>query len=126
MTTETITNAQRSAQRRYYQAEPMTPVAMTMGQRVKLDSERQWWTVRGVAGEDVVVLTRQAPFRRRGALEYTVVDWRAGVRGPVNTIGQGWDVDTDAQCQELAELVQAGKWAVSSRNWLPIDVTVVR
>ncbi|ORA45345.1 hypothetical protein BST46_25295 [Mycobacterium timonense] len=104
----------------------MTPVTMTVGQRVKLDHERQLWTVRGVAGEDVAVLTRQAPFRRRGALEYTVLDWRAGVRGPVNVIGQGWDVDTDEQCQQLADLVRAGKWSVTVRNWLPIDVTEVR
>lgn len=126
MTTDTITNAERSAQGRYYQAEPMTPVAMTVGQRVRLDAERQWWSVRGVAGEVVVVLTRQAPFQRRGALEYTVIDWRAGVRGPVNVIGQGWGVDTDEQCQELAELVRDERWLVSMRNWLPIDVTDVR
>lgn len=125
MTTDTITNVQRSQQRLYYQPELMEPVTMNLGQRVKLDSERRWWTVRGCAGE-VVVLTRQAPFRRRGALEYSVVDWRAGVRGPVNAIGQSWDVDTDEQCQELAELVRDGKWSVSVRNWLPIDVTEVR
>lgn len=125
MTTQTITNAERSKQRQYYQPEPMTPVDMAVGQRVKLDAERQWWTVRGRV-DDVAVLTRQAPFRRRGVLEYTVLDWRAGVRGPVNTIGQGWDVDTDEQCQELAELVRDGKWAVSSRNWLPIDVAEVK
>ncbi|MGJ6127381.1 hypothetical protein QN239_32905 [Mycolicibacterium sp. Y3] len=126
MTTDTLTNAARSQQRLYYQAEPMTPVTMAVGQRVRLDAERGWWTVRAVAGEDVVVLTRQAPFRRRGALEYAVLDWRAGVRGPVNVIGQGWDVTTDEQCQELADLVQAGKWSVSVRNWLPIAVTDVK
>lgn len=126
MTTDTITNVQRSEQGLYYQVEPMTPVAMAVGQRVKLGDERQWWTVRGVAGEQVVVLTRQAPFRRRGALEYTVLDWRSGVRGPVNVIGQGWGVDTDEQCQELAELVRDERWLVSVRNWLPIDVTDVR
>ncbi len=125
MTTQTITNAERSKQRQYYQPEPMTPVDMAVGHRVKLDAERQWWTVRGRV-DDVAVLTRQAPFRRQGAWEYTVLDWRAGVRGPVNTIGQGWDVDTDEQCQELAELVRDGKWAVSSRNWLPINVTDVK
>ncbi|OMC24292.1 hypothetical protein A5739_24615 [Mycobacterium colombiense] len=104
----------------------MTPVAMTVGQRVRLDAERQWWSVRGAAGEVVVVLTRQAPFQRRGALEYTVIDWRSGVRGPVNVIGQGWGVDTDEQCQELAELVRDERWLVSMRNWRPIDVTDVR
>ncbi|MDZ4268178.1 MAG: hypothetical protein U1D00_21215 [Mycobacterium sp.] len=125
MTTNTITNVERSARGMYYQAEPLPAVAMTVGQRVRLDAERQWWVVRGVAGE-VVVLTRQAPFRRRGALEYIVIDWRAGVRGPVNVIGQGWGVDTDEQCQELAELVRDERWLVSMRNWLPIDVTDVR
>lgn len=120
-----LTNIERSKLGHYYQPEPMTPVAMTVGQRVRLGSERQWWTVRGRV-DDVAVLTRQAPFRRRGALEYAVLDWRAGVRGPVNTIGQGWKIDTDAQCQELAELVRDGKWSVSARNWLPIDVTEVK
>ena len=126
MTTDTITNVERSAQGLYYQAEPLPPVAMTVGQRVRLDAERQWWSVRGAAGEVVVVLTRQAPFRRRGALEYTVIDWRSGVRGPVNVIGPGWGVDTDEQCQELAELVRDERWLVSMRNWRPIDVTDVR
>ncbi|OKH71780.1 hypothetical protein EB73_09875 [Mycobacterium sp. SWH-M3] len=126
MTTDTITNAERSAQGLYYQVEPMPAAAMAVGQRVRLGRERQWWSVRGVAGEEVVVLTRQAPFRRRGALEYTVLDWRSGVRGPVNVIGQGWGVDTDEQCQELAELVRGERWLVSMRNWLPIDVTDVR
>lgn len=125
MTTQTITNAERSKLRQYYQPEPMTPVEMAVGQRVKLDTERRWWTVRGRV-DDVAVLTRQAPFRPLGAWQYTVLDWRAGVRGPVNTIGQGWDVDTDEQCQELAELVRDGKLAVSSRNWLPIVVTDVK
>lgn len=123
--TDTITNAERSARRWHYHNEPMEPVEMAVGQRVKLDAERRWWTVRGRAGE-VSVLTRQAPFRREGALEYTVLDWRAGVRGPVNSLGQGWDVDTDEQCQELAELVRDGKWVVTPRNWLPIVVTVVK
>ena len=95
MTTDTISNVERSAQGLYYQVEPMKPVALAVGQQVKLDGERQWWAVRGVAGEHVAVLTRQAPFRRRGALEYTVLDWRSGVRGPVNVIGQGWGVDTE-------------------------------
>lgn len=124
MTTETSTNAQRSEQGLYYQPEPMPPVAMAVGQRVKLSAERQWWTVRAVAGP-VVVLTRQAQFRRRGSLEYTVMDWRLGVRGPVDVIGHGWYVDTDEQCQDLAEQVRDGKWTVTVRNWLPIDVSEI-
>lgn len=129
MTTETLTNTARAQQRMYYQREPMTPVVMEVGQRTRLDGERQWWTVRAAAGQDIVVLTRQAPFRQRGALEYTVLDWRSGVRGPVNVIGQGWrleSVDSDAQCQELADAVHAGQWSVSQRNWLPIVVTDVK
>jgi hypothetical protein len=104
-----ITNEQWHAQGLYYGQQPMEPVAMQAGQRVKLDTDRRWWTVRGLTAH-TVVLTRQAEFQARGALVYTVIDWRAGVRGPVNVVGQGWDVDTDEQCQQLAELVRDREW----------------
>lgn len=116
-------NIERYADREYYRLEPQTPIELAVGQRVKLhlDSRRCWWTVRGLTA-DTVVLTRQRDFRPRGERVYTVIDWRAGVRGPVDVIGQGWDVSTDELCQELAELVRAGEWRISQRNWVPIDV----
>lgn len=98
---------------------------MSVGDRVKLDSDRRWWTVRASTA-DVVVLSRQAEFRSRGTLVYTVIDWRVGVRGPVNVIGQGWDVEHDERCRELADDVQRGKWEVSRRNWLSVEVRAVR
>lgn len=118
-------NVERYADREYYRNEPQTPVELAVGQRVKLhlDSRQRWWTVRGLTA-DTVVLTRQRDFRPRGERVYTVIDWRAGVRGPVNVIGQGWDVSTDERCQELAEMVRSGNWDISQRNWVPIDLNI--
>lgn len=119
-----VPNEVRLTYHGHYRQEPAEPIALEVGQRVKLSRDgRKWWTVRGVT-EHTVVLTRQAEFRAKGVLTYTVIDWRAGVRGPVNTIGQGWDVDTAEDCQELAELVADGDWSISHRNWVPIDVIV--
>lgn len=123
--TETISNEQRHAAGQYYGRQPVAPVAMCLGQRVRFESDRRWWTVRGVTA-DTVVLTRQAAFAPAGTRVYTVIDWRAGVRGPVNVIGQGWDIDTDEECQHLADLVSDGEWAISQRNWVPIAVVEVK
>jgi hypothetical protein len=124
MTSNMLTNEQRCAHGLYYRSQAVQPTALRVGQRVKLDTDRRWWTVRGLP-DHTVVLTRQAEFCRRGALVYTVLDWRAGVRGPVNSLGRGWAVDTDEQCQELSELVCDATWEISQRSWLPIAVAAI-
>jgi len=124
MTAAALTNQDRHNWLLRYRHDPVEPTPLRIGQRVKFGRDARWWTVRGKT-DDTVVLTRQATFRPKGDLAYTVIDWRAGVRGPFNTIGRGWNVHTDAQCQELAELVRDGEWEISQRNWALIDLVLV-
>ncbi|MFD6517318.1 hypothetical protein [Rhodococcus sp. NPDC060176] len=94
----------------------------TVGERIVLtgDSKKKW-TVRAQT-ENFTVLTRQADFKPKGTLSYTVIDWRKKIRGPANTIGQGWNVDTDDQCLELCQLMEAGQREVSHRNNVELDL----
>jgi hypothetical protein len=105
----------------YYSPKPVTPIPLSSGDRIKFKDDRRAFVVRATS-PNFAVCTRQADFRPKGELAYTVVDWRNGVRGPVNVIGQGWDVTTDEQCDELCALLDAGRWKVSQRNWRRIDV----
>ncbi len=91
------------------------------GTRIKFTDDRCRWQVRATS-ENFAVCTRQADFRPRGELFYTVVDFRQNIRGPVNVIGQGWKTETDEECRELVELVEAGKWAVSHRNRVALSI----
>jgi hypothetical protein len=123
-----IPNQVRYGRGWHYYPQPVDQIVrLTVGQKVKLYHDaggRFWWTVRART-ETTVVLTRQASFRKRGVLCYTVIDYRAGVRGPINVVGQGWDTNTDEECQELAQLVLDGEWEISQRNWVPIDLAEV-
>lgn len=106
----------------YYVPEPVTQIELAVGDIIRFAEESRYrWTVRAVV-DGVTVVTRQAQFKPKGTLLYSVIHWTAGVRGPVNVIGQGWEVDTDEKCQELADLVAAGEWEVSQRNWLRINI----
>lgn len=68
------------------------PTPMSVEDRVRFDGDRYWWTVAAVSAH-FVALVRQAAFRPKGNIVYTVVDWRHGVRGPCNLLGQGYDID---------------------------------
>jgi hypothetical protein len=101
-----------------YTPTPIENLNLEVGQRVRLAPGRREWTVRAQT-TDVVVLTQAD---RNGVLSYTVIDYRAGVRGAANTLGNGWLVQTDEKCQELADLIQAGHFEVSHRNWVPVEL----
>jgi hypothetical protein len=98
---------------------------LTVGERVKLSGtdSRLWWTVRAVS-EHFVALVRQAEFRPKGVLRYTVLDWRNGVRGPCNLIGQGWGDGSysEAECTAMLKEFEAGQLEVSQRNWERITI----
>ena len=85
-------------------AKPVTPVEMKVGDKVKLTGDDRWWDVKAVS-EHFVACTRQAPFQPKGTLVYTVLDWRNGVRGPCDLIGQGWGdgTYTEQECSEMLE-----------------------
>lgn len=119
-----IPNSERFAHGQRFHPTPTDPVPLSVGQRVKLAHDgRRWWTVRAVT-DVTAVLTRQVEFRPKGELTYTVIDWRLGVRGPADTIGRGWDVDSDESCQSLADCIRSGEWEVSQRSWAPIDLAL--
>jgi hypothetical protein len=125
--------------------------ALAVGARVRFGEPyggaRRWWAVRA-GDERFTILTRQADFKPKGTLFYTIIDRERGVRGPCNLIGQGWDdVGTSEGCESLLRSLQ---WAekvkeivsregsyeegdddpipveVSCRNNVPIDILEVR
>ena len=90
--------------------------------------EQNWWTVRA-QDDRYVILTRQAPFRPAGEVEYTVIDWERGVRGPCNLIGQGWHATMpDGECEHLLRALNGldddghPQVEVSHRNNVPIQI----
>lgn len=80
--------------------------SLEIGDRVRLktDREHNWWTVQAVSPNFTAVV-RQAPFQGRGVFEYTVLDWRNGVRGPCDLIGQGWG-DGSYSAKECAAMLE--------------------
>ncbi|ASR85098.1 hypothetical protein I5G78_gp016 [Mycobacterium phage Unicorn] len=102
-----------------------------VGSRVKLTSDgRRWWDVRA-ADERFAILTRQAEFRPKGEVCYTILDVEQGVRGPCNLIGQSWHATMpDEECARLLEALNADPRSdgveVSHRNRVPLDLGEVR
>lgn len=127
------------------QKRPVDPLPLNVGEPIRLD-DGHIWTVRAVSA-NFVALTRRITNRERlddwdqaeeyglrpsefsrlegvGSRLYTVIDWRNGVRGPCNLIGQGWGDGTysEAECAEMLAEFEAGDIEVSSRNWVRLDV----
>lgn len=87
----------------------MTTAIPPVGAKIKLrgDSNR-WWDVR-IADDRFAICTRQAAFKPQGEVFYTILDFKEGVRGPCNLIGQGWDTYmSDEACRELLEELRIG------------------
>lgn len=98
------------------------PRPMAVGDQVKLADDRRRWTVKAVT-ENFAVLTRQVAFRPAGTNCYTVLDWRNGVRGPCDLIGQAWGDGSysETECAAMLAGFEAGYLAVSQRNWVQIQ-----
>lgn len=74
-----------------------------VGDQLKLSGDRFWWTVKAVS-ENFVAATRKVPFQSDDEnVVYTVLDWRNGVRGPCDLIGQGYGdgLYDEAECAEM-------------------------
>jgi hypothetical protein len=101
----------------------VTPIALEVGQRIKLDHDRRWWTVRAVT-EHFAAVTRQAEFHPVGTLCYSVLDWRNGVRGPCDLIGQGYGDGSysETECAEMLNCFESGVLKISQRNWVRIEI----
>ena len=98
---------------------PTTPIPLDAGDRIRFGLEpRRPYTVRA-RSEHFVVCTRPRDFAT-GEFVYTVIDWRGGIRGPVN--GQSVDVSTDERCRDLLDDLEAGRWEISHRNRVQLDI----
>ncbi|MCZ4586147.1 hypothetical protein O4328_21060 [Rhodococcus opacus] len=98
---------------------PTTPIPFDAGDRIRFGLEpRRPYTVRA-RSEHFVVCTRPRDFAT-GEFVYTVIDWRGGIRGPVN--GQSADVSTDERCRDLLDDLEAGGWEISHRNRVQLDI----
>lgn len=127
---------------------PMAPIQLEVGDQVKLH-QRVRWTVRAVSA-NFAALVQQVPFAEKGTMQYTVIDWRKGIRGPCNLIGQSFGDGeyNEADCAEMLrqfeyvseddpariEALAAGKttWVpamfgleISHRNNVPLDIESV-
>lgn len=58
-----------------------------------------------------------------GDIYYTVLDWRNGVRGPCNLVGQAYGNGnyTERQCAQMLAEFEAGELEVSHRNRVRIE-----
>ncbi|MFZ2174605.1 MAG: hypothetical protein WAW17_11310 [Rhodococcus sp. (in: high G+C Gram-positive bacteria)] len=101
---------------------PTTPIPLDPGGwiRFAIEPDRPY-TVRAIS-EHFVVCTRQRDFATNGDFVYTVIDWRNGIRGPINVIGQSVGVSTDEQCRDLLHDLEAGRWEISHRNRVQLDI----
>ena len=101
---------------------PTTPIPLDLGARIRFGLEpRRPYTVRALS-EHFVVCTRQGDFATQGEFVYTVIDWRNGIRGPINAIGQSCDVSTDERCYDLLDYLETGRWEISHRNRVQLDI----
>jgi hypothetical protein len=122
----------------------MQPRDLRIVQQVTLD-DGQTWTVKAMTA-NFVALTRPVTDADRkkhreeydeanwdsdfddyegleGDVFYTVLDWRNGLRGPCNLIGQSYgDGDyTEADCARMLADFEAGDLEISHRNWVRIS-----
>ncbi|ELB92840.1 hypothetical protein Rwratislav_12173 [Rhodococcus wratislaviensis IFP 2016] len=101
---------------------PTTAIPLDPGARIRFGIEpRRPYTVRALS-EHFVLCTRQRDFATTGDFVYTVIDWRNGIRGPINVIGQSVDVSTDERCRDLLDDLEAGRWEISHRNRVQLDI----
>jgi hypothetical protein len=114
-------------------------VPLTVGQQVTLRHDTAPWTVKATT-DNFAALTRLTTEADRpdedkdypefaedfevGEVLYTVLDWRNGVRGPCNLIGQSWGDGTysETECAAMLAEFEAGDLEISSRNWLRLEV----
>ncbi|GAA0493734.1 hypothetical protein Ade02nite_21210 [Paractinoplanes deccanensis] len=112
----------------------VTQMPLEVGQQLTFAGDPHPWTVKAIS-ENFAALTRPVvaddcdDYRREdwaefhsGDLEdgtlYTVLDWRNGVRGPCNLVGQGWGdgTYTEAECAAMLAEFESGELEVSHRN----------
>ncbi len=118
---------------------PVAPIPFEVGQQVILAGDPHPWTVKAVT-TNFTALTRQVEDSEHsidddpnwtdlvdeleaGTVLYTVLDWRNGVRGPCNLVGQAWGDGTysEAECAAMLAEFEAGDLEISHRNNVRIE-----
>jgi len=101
---------------------PTTPIPLDAGGRIRFGIEpRRPYIVRAIS-EHFVICTRPSDFATTGDFVYTVIDWRNGIRGPINVIGHSPDVSTDEQCRDLLHDLEASRREISHHNRIQLDI----
>ena len=120
----------------------VAPMPLEVGATLTFAGDPNPWTVQAVT-EHFAAATRlvsdhdqqQAEYHRDpddrfwekpyedGDVLYTVLDWRNGVRGPCNLVGQAYGAGayTPAECAQMLAEFEAGELAVSHRNRVRIE-----
>lgn len=116
-----------------------------VGDRVQFDGKQTRWLARAESEDGRYTLLTSSKF---GNVYYTIVDWQQGVRGAMNVIGGGLDIDTTSGLDEAideamrmlrpdlpfapgetsrpVDLTDLRGFEVSHRNRVPLDITTVR
>jgi len=103
----------------YSTRRPVKPVAMEIGDEVKVRGIGKRQLVRAKS-DNFVVLTH---IDNQGEARYSVIDWKQGVIGAHNSFGYGILTNDDAQ--HAIEALESKKIEVSYRNRIPLEVQKV-
>jgi hypothetical protein len=113
---------------------------LAVDDRVRFDGKRTSWRVRGHTASGRYTVVTASFF---GEVAYSIIDWEDDVRGALNVIGGGMGIDTtsgpdpaidetigrleegerDVAEAEAAGAISSGHWAVSHRNYVPLNIT---
>lgn len=97
---------------------------MKIGDKIKMDGERQRYTVTACDGKFAIMVK---PFNAKKTYLYTITDTERGVRGPCNLVfGLPCDVDQPDAAVEALAMLQSGEMAVSYRRCLPLTESEMR
>lgn len=97
-------------------------IQLRLGDRLGFADEKRTYTVRAVSVDGRWAICTK-PFNAMHTVLYTVIDFAAGVRGPDNCHGLGYE--TDEQCAEALDRFEEGTARHSGRN-KPIPVRITR
>ncbi len=92
-----------------------------VGTKIKFRSERQRYTVQA-ANRRWAVCTK--PFNAQKTVLYTVIDFQKQIRGTENLVF-GMGAETRELCEEMLKRLASGETAVSSRNFVKLDIEKV-
>lgn len=118
-----------------------------IGDRLQFDGKRTSWLARAETanGRYSIATAWFGCHPRTGErrVAYTIIDWIADIRGPLNVIGGGMGIDTldgpDPNIDETIEMLEegikfeadavadgaipSGQWGISYRNRVALEIT---